>query len=308
VELNQVFRRVPSVGVRVSTFPGGFVLPNLLFDWGITTLSSASINHTLFLFDFTLVVLPFEFDWQSEFDLIFVRDLHVRLVETFTIITELVSPSKVLIWSFVQMLFDVNKGVLGNVTDLGGSHLPDCTDLWFVLSGEDLDHGGFTGTVLANAGNTTGHGSADGDVEDGWDGVSWVGECDIVHLEEDFATGFDTFDEARLREGEGELARFEFEEGLGFWVSLLKFRQITLLRFEFETVERQHVGTAFVEELGVVGDHDAGGVLERLDVSNDPLDVGDIQVIGWLIHEQDVGLLEHGSGKGELHSPSTREG
>ena len=91
-------------------------------------------------------------------------------------------------------------------------------------------------------------------------------------------------------------------------MSLLVLGKVTLLCGKLETVEVEDVGAAFVEEFGVVGDHDAGGVLERLDVSNDPLDVGDVQVIGWLVHEQDVGLLEHGSGKGELHSPSPREG
>ncbi len=54
-----------------------------------------------------------------------------------------------------------------------------------------------------------------------------------------------------------------------------------------------------------MADHDARHIRQRLDVVLDPLDVHHIQVVRGLVHEEDVGVLEHRSGKGELHAPAS---
>jgi len=68
-----------------------------------------------------------------------------------------------------------------------------------------------------------------------------------------------------------------------------------------------HVSAHVVEELGVVGHDDGGGRGEGLEVLGQPGDVVLVQVIGGLIEEENVGLHEHGTGKLELHLPSSGE-
>lgn len=61
-----------------------------------------------------------------------------------------------------------------------------------------------------------------------------------------------------------------------------------------------------VKELGVVRDDDgcAGGGDE---VVLEPCNVLDIQVVGGLVEKKNIGLLEDGTGKSQLHLPTTRE-
>ena len=62
-----------------------------------------------------------------------------------------------------------------------------------------------------------------------------------------------------------------------------------------------------VQELAVVGDDNgcAGGAGE---VVLEPLDVLDVQMVGGLVKEENIGLLEDSTGKRKLHLPATREG
>ena len=54
-----------------------------------------------------------------------------------------------------------------------------------------------------------------------------------------------------------------------------------------------------------MGDDDAGDRGQVGEVVLQPSDVGDVQVIGGLIEEQDVGVPEHGSCQGKLHLPTS---
>ena len=51
-------------------------------------------------------------------------------------------------------------------------------------------------------------------------------------------------------------------------------------------------------------DHDTGHVRQTLDIIFDPLDVHHIEMIRRLVHEQNVRILQHSSGEGELHAPA----
>jgi hypothetical protein len=62
-----------------------------------------------------------------------------------------------------------------------------------------------------------------------------------------------------------------------------------------------------VQELGVVGDDD-GCARRGGEVVLEPLDVLDIQMVGGLVEEQNIGLLEHSTRKRELHLPSSGKG
>lgn len=56
-----------------------------------------------------------------------------------------------------------------------------------------------------------------------------------------------------------------------------------------------------------MGDHDGGA--RRVDeVVLQPLDVLDVQVVGGLIQQENVGLFEHSTGQSQLHLPTTRKG
>ena len=62
-----------------------------------------------------------------------------------------------------------------------------------------------------------------------------------------------------------------------------------------------------LQKAPVVGDeHD--GALKCSDLLLQPVDGGDIEVVGWLIKEQDVGLDHQRSGERRAPTPSSREG
>jgi len=58
----------------------------------------------------------------------------------------------------------------------------------------------------------------------------------------------------------------------------------------------------------LTGNDDRGASLERAKVVLEPSDVDNIQVVGGLIEEEDIGLEEDGASEGELHLPSSGEG
>ena len=56
-----------------------------------------------------------------------------------------------------------------------------------------------------------------------------------------------------------------------------------------------------------MGHNDAGDCGKVGQVILQPGDVGDIQVIGGLIQQQDVCIPQHGSGQGQLHLPASTQ-
>lgn len=62
-----------------------------------------------------------------------------------------------------------------------------------------------------------------------------------------------------------------------------------------------------VDEVGVVGNDD-GGTWGVLEVILEPLDVLDIQVVSWLVQQENIWVLENGTAKSQLHLPSSGEG
>ena len=56
-----------------------------------------------------------------------------------------------------------------------------------------------------------------------------------------------------------------------------------------------------------MGDDDAGDGGQMSQVVLQPGHVSDIKMIGGLIQQQDVGIPEHGSGKGQLHLPASAQ-
>mmetsp|Transcript_16713 Transcript_16713/g.31311 ORF Transcript_16713/g.31311 Transcript_16713/m.31311 type:complete len:587 (+) Transcript_16713:1449-3209(+) len=57
-----------------------------------------------------------------------------------------------------------------------------------------------------------------------------------------------------------------------------------------------------------MGHHNTGDVSQTVEVVLDPRDVDDVEVVGGLVEQQNVGILKHGTGERELHAPSSGEG
>mmetsp|Transcript_22654 Transcript_22654/g.65223 ORF Transcript_22654/g.65223 Transcript_22654/m.65223 type:complete len:554 (+) Transcript_22654:1069-2730(+) len=206
------------------------------------------------------------------------------------------------------MGLDVVEGVLGDVGDTGVGVLPDITHLRLDLSDEELDHGTLTGAVLADAGNTGAEGDLDGDVEEGGRVVDGVGEGALGHLHESLTLGLDTLDGTRLGEPELHLRLGDGEVGAGLRLELDELVEVTLEGVELQVLDLKDVGAAIVEKAGIVRHDDGGDIMEGVEVVLDPGNVDDVQVVGGLIKEENIGPLKHGSRKSELHTPSTGEG
>merc|ERR1711966_254552 len=200
------------------------------------------------------------------------------------------------------------EGVLRDVSDTSVRVLPDVTGLWHNLSGKHLYHGGLSGSVLADASDTGSHRDLDGDVEKGWLGVSRVGEVALGHLHQGLTPGLDSGDRSRLWEVELELRRLELEERLGGRVLLDKSVKVTPESGELQVLDLEHVGAAVIQETRVVGHHNTGDFVQRVEVALNPSDVDDIQVVGRLVQQEDIGTLKHRTGKRELHSPASGKG
>ena len=67
------------------------------------------------------------------------------------------------------------------------------------------------------------------------------------------------------------------------------------------------VGADLVKEARVVRNNQGSDVGVGLEVLLEPLDVGNIKMVGRFIEKEDIGAHQHGSGQGELHLPTTRQ-
>ncbi len=68
----------------------------------------------------------------------------------------------------------------------------------------------------------------------------------------------------------------------------------------------EDISADVVQETGVVRDNDGGGASVDKVVS-DPFNVDNVQVVSGLIEEENVGLEQDSTGKGDLHLPTTGE-
>ena len=291
---------------------GASVLDLVLVVLGLVLLTATNElgNNLLDLGDLaTLLIDELDLEGGLLELLLLLGELHGNLDEGLLVLTVVgVTPTDVFIGSLVEMGLNVVEGVLGDVGDTGVGVLPDITDLGLDLTDEELDHGTLTGTVLADAGNTGAEGDLNGNVEEGGRLVDGVGEGAAGHLHEGLTLGLDTLDGARLGELELHLRLGDGEVGTGLGLELDELVKVALEGVELQVLDLKDVGAAIIEKAGIVRHNDGGNILEGVEVVLDPGNVDNVQVVGWLIEEKDIGLLKHGSGKSELHTPSTGEG
>jgi hypothetical protein len=169
------------------------------------------------------------------------------------------------------------ESMLGNVGNTGVGVLPDISNLGCHFTNKELDHGGFTGSVLSDTSDTGTEGDLHSDVEKSRRIVYGVGESTLAHLHESLTLGLDTLDRTRLREPhEFILGSNQREERTGGWIRLDIFVEVTLEIAELQVIEREDVATAVVEKTRIVTDNNACHFVERVEVGLDPSNIDDI--------------------------------
>lgn len=174
------------------------------------------------------------------------------------------------------MALDVVECVLGDVRDTSVGVLPNFSFLGHNLSDEKLNHRRLTGTVLSDAGNTRTERHLYRNIEKCGCLVDRVSECTMTHLHEGLSLGSDSFDGSRLRELELHLRFAERKVGSSVRVRLDVFVQVSLEGKELQVVERHDMGTAIIQQSGIVTNNDGGHIRKRVQVGLDPGNVDDI--------------------------------
>mmetsp|Transcript_10425 Transcript_10425/g.22096 ORF Transcript_10425/g.22096 Transcript_10425/m.22096 type:complete len:430 (-) Transcript_10425:1671-2960(-) len=233
-------------------------------------------------------------------------ELHGNLDKGLLILTIVgVTPSDILIRSLVEVALNVVEGMLSNVRNTGVGVLPNVTDLGLDLTDKQLDHGALTCAVLSYASDTRAQGNLNRDVEESRRFIDGVREGTVRHLHEGLTLGLDTLNRTRLGEPELHLGLRDGEVGASLGLELDELIEVTLEGVELQVLNLKDVGTAIVEKTGVVTDNDGGNIGEGIEVVLNPGNVDNIKMVGGLIKKEDISLLKHGSGKSELHAPST---
>eukprot|EP00051_Salpingoeca_urceolata_P026343 m.476960 g.476960 ORF g.476960 m.476960 type:complete len:1145 (-) comp20711_c0_seq1:131-3565(-) len=273
----------------------------------LAATASEALNDALLLLGVALAVDVRAHKGLEALLLLLLGELHAGEVEAFLVLAALKAPANVLVGRLAEMHLNVGKGVLGDEVDNDVGVLPHGAGARGEDAGEELDHGRLAGAVDTEAGDAARERDLDGNAAERGRVVAGVGKADVLHLHEGLALGLDALEKRRLGKVKLLLALLELKVRLGVGVALDKRREVALGDVELKVLDLDNVRGAVFEETGVVADHDAGDVLEAVEVVLDPLDVEDVQMVGGLVHEQNVGLLEHGAREGELHAPTTRE-
>mmetsp|Transcript_3871 Transcript_3871/g.6400 ORF Transcript_3871/g.6400 Transcript_3871/m.6400 type:complete len:242 (+) Transcript_3871:1046-1771(+) len=197
--------------------------------------------------------------------------------------------------------------MLGNVGNTSVGVLPNISFLRFDLTDKKLNHSRLSGSVFSDTGNTGRQRHLDRNIEEGWFLIAWVSESTLRHFHECFTLGLDTLDGTRLGELELHLRLGEGEVRTSTGLDLDKLIEVTLVSVQLQVLNLHDVGTTVVEETRVVRHHDTSDVGERVDVLLHPGNVDNIEMVSRFVKQQNIGLLKHGTGKGELHTPSTGE-
>ena len=239
--------------------------------------------------------------------LIVVGDDLVGTVHGLTVLTGLETPLDVFRGGLLQVVIDVSESVLLNVGDTDVLVLVDLTAGGDQLTGQDVDQGRFTGTVGTNDGNTRAKGHLETDVGNLGAGGTGVLEGHVVDTNDGLGLGLDTLKETRLGELEFEVGGTQLVVRTSGGKLLDELTQGTTVTLKLEALVVDDVLKNVVQEAAVVGDHD-GSARRGFEVVLQPFDVLDVQVVGGLIEQENVGLFEHSTSQSQLHLPTTRKG
>eukprot|EP00128_Syssomonas_multiformis_P003089 Colp12_sorted_trinity150504_noHs@15450 len=304
--INSLNELVKTNGLEGLTAHPGVLLVGNAHPLDLVVEGTLALTTTANLLDLTLLVVDHD-DLLKEL-LLLRGDLARGLLAHLTILTVGVTPLDVLVGGEVEVLLDVVEGVLGDVGDTEVGVLDHLTSRGLELTSKELNEGGLARTVGTEHGNTRGERASHGDVGKGGLVTAGVGEADLGHLEDGLVLGLDTIEETRLGESELGGGGLKLVVALSLRDLLDELGEVTLVALELAGLVVDDVGADVVKEARVVGDDQAGDISETSEVVLKPLDVGDVEMVGGLVEEKDISLHEHGTGKLELHLPTTREG
>jgi len=239
--------------------------------------------------------------------LVLLGDDLVGTIHSLTVLTGLETPLDVLGRSRIEVVIDVGESVLLNVGDTDVLVLVDLTGGGDKLTSQDVNESGLASTVGTDDGNTGTKGNLEGNSVNLGLRSTGVLEGHVGNTANGLGLGLDTLKETGLGELELHLGGTELVVGLGSGVSLDEVGKGTAVTAELEALVVNNVLDDVVKELGVVRHHDgsARGVLQ---VVLEPSDVLDVQVVGRLIKQENIGRLEDSTAESELHLPTTGEG
>lgn len=205
------------------------------------------------------------------------------------------------------MVINVSESVLLDVGNTDVLVLVDLATSGDKFTSQDVDEGRLAGTVGPNDGNTGAERALEGDVGKLGLGGTSILEGHLGGTENSLSLGLDTLKETWLREAELDLRSAELVVRLGRRNTLDELLQVTTVALELEALVVNDVLADVVKEARVVRDDDgsARGVNKVL---LEPLNILDVQVVGRLIEQQDIGSLEDSTAQGKLHLPTTRKG
>lgn len=156
------------------------------------------------------------------------------------------------------MVIDMVESVLSDVTDDQVGVLPDFTTLVGLhITDKELDEGRLSGTVGTKDSDTRRERDLESDIVELLNGLCWVLESNLTHLEQRFLLGLDALEKRGI--GELELVVLGGLKSVvrtSFRNSLHERLEVTTVTLELESVQVQNVGDGVVEEAGVVRDDD----------------------------------------------------
>ena len=239
--------------------------------------------------------------------LILIGDDLVGTIHGLTVLTSLETPLNVLRWGLLEVVIDVGESVLLDVGDTDVLVRVDISGGWDKLTSQDVDQGGLSSSVWTDDGNTGSEGTLEGDIGNLWLWSTLILEGHLGDTDDGLGLSLDTLEETWLWELELHLGVGDVVVGLGGWALLDELVKVSTVTLELESLVVDDVLADVVDEVGVVGNDDRG-TWRVLKVILEPLDVLDIQVVSWLIQQENIWVLENGTAKSQLHLPSSGKG
>mmetsp|Transcript_11389 Transcript_11389/g.34836 ORF Transcript_11389/g.34836 Transcript_11389/m.34836 type:complete len:215 (-) Transcript_11389:339-983(-) len=197
--------------------------------------------------------------------------------------------------------------VLGDVSNTAVGMLPDVPLVRHKLSGQELNDGRLSGTIWSNTRHSARKGDSNRDTSHLRTMYAWIRELDAIHLHDSLALRCYAFQNSWLRELELDLGGLELKVGLCSRYLLHELREVSLVLLQLQGVNLDDVRAHSFKQTAVMRHNDTRHILEAEEIRLHPLDVHNIKMIGGLVKQQNVCLLEHSSCESKLHSPSTRQ-
>ena len=181
---------------------------------------------------------------------------------------------------------------------------------WAELADEQLDHRRLARAVDADDGDARGHRDLDRDVVERVDLARRVAEGAVGHLHERLGLGGDALEHARVGEGEGDVVRLELVVGVRLGHELDELGEVALVHLELAVLlvvaacpARRCRGRRCRARRSSTRSSCRRGP----DVLREPGDAVHVDVVGRLVEQQQLGLLEHRAREREAHAPAARE-